>query len=120
TGRLRSSAALRSRTWRASLRPMPLTRSTRAWSPWIVSSATGSASRDARTASVVGIEAADDHAAGFLVVLQLQQLARGGLLQELPERAEAVVALVEAGLAPLERLLDHRAPDLLVGGALGE
>src|SRR5690554_2722220 len=62
--------------------------------------------------------AAHDVAARLLVRLELEQPARLRLLEQLAERAESVVGLVEPGLAALERLLDHRAPDLLLGAAL--
>src|SRR5688572_15937220 len=62
---------------------------------------------------------ADDVAAGLAVLLELDEALLLGLLEEIGERAEAIVRFIEAGVAPLERLLDHRAPDLLVGAALG-
>src|SRR5688572_31673503 len=65
-----------------------------------------------------GVRAPDDDAARLLVVLELEELARFGLVQQLAERAEAVVGLVEAGLPALERLLHHRPPDLFLGAAL--
>src|SRR3977135_2863359 len=60
----------------------------------------------------------DDVAARFLVRVKLDQALLLRFLQEIGEGAKAVVGLVEAGVAALERLLDHRAPDLLVGAAL--
>src|SRR5215216_3829454 len=62
--------------------------------------------------------AAYDVAAGFLIRLERQELAILRLFQQVAEGAEAEVALVEPGVAALERLLDHRAPDLLVLVAL--
>ena len=58
-------------------------------------------------------------AAGFFVVLELEQPADRGLFQQTVETLEAVVSLVESGIAALERLLDHRAPDLFLVAALG-
>src|SRR4029077_886480 len=63
---------------------------------------------------------AEDVAARLLVRLKLDQPLLAGLLQQVGERAIAVVGLVEAGIAALERLFHHRAPDLLVGAALGD
>ena len=63
---------------------------------------------------------AHDIAAGLLVALELEQTRAPGFLQQVAESAEAVVGLVEAGHAALERLLDHRAPDLLFLAALGD
>src|SRR5262245_26398074 len=62
---------------------------------------------------------ADDVAARLLVGFKPDQAFLAGLFQQVGERAKAVVALVEARVAALERLLDHRAPDLLLGTALG-
>src|SRR3954447_20145087 len=63
---------------------------------------------------------AKDVAARLFVRLKLDQPLVTGFLQQIGERAIAVVSFVEAGIAPLERLLHHRAPDLLVGAALGD
>ena len=41
-------------------------------------------------------------------------------LEEVGKRAEAIVGLIEAGVATLEGLLDHGAPHLLLGAALGD
>ena len=41
------------------------------------------------------------------------------LFQQVAEGAEAVVGLVEIGLAPLERVLQHRGPDPVAVAALG-
>src|ERR1700752_3808004 len=60
----------------------------------------------------------DDVAARFLVRVKLDQALLLRFLQEIGEGAKAVVGLVESRVAALERLLDHRAPDLLVGAAL--
>src|SRR5690606_681260 len=56
----------------------------------------------------------------FLVELELDEVAGLRFLEQAVERAESVVALGEARIATLERLLDHRAPDLLFRAALGE
>src|SRR3954469_11695674 len=63
---------------------------------------------------------AEDVAARLLVRLKLDQPLFAGFLEQVRKRPIAVVRLVEAGIAALERLLDHRAPDLLVGAALGD
>src|SRR5262245_34189998 len=62
----------------------------------------------------------DDVAAGLRVEFEVDQLAVARLLEQVTEGLEAVVALVEPRFAPLQRLLDHRAPDLLLRVALGE
>src|ERR1700677_823778 len=56
--------------------------------------------------------------AGFLVRPQREEPAFLRIGQEVVERAEAVKALVESGLAAFDGLLDHRAPDGLVFAAL--
>src|SRR3990172_7859816 len=63
-------------------------------------------------------EALDDVAPRLLVVLQLQQVARLRFLEQLTEGAKPVIGFVEAGVAPFQRLLDHRSPDLLLFAAL--
>src|SRR3954469_22247215 len=68
----------------------------------------------------VGLGWPDEIAAGLFVRLQLDEAFLLGIFQEVGERAEAVVRLVEAGFAALQRLLDHRAPDLLAVAALGD
>src|SRR5688572_31209215 len=73
----------------------------------------------ARSCALLG-GGADKVAAGLLVWLKLDQVLALGLLEQVGKGAEAVVGLVEAGLAALERLLDHRAPDLLALAALGD
>src|SRR3989337_1348739 len=71
----------------------------------------------ARNASLLG---GPDHvAAGLLVGLELDEALLLGFLEELGEPMESIVRLVEAGVAALERLLHHRAPDALVGITLG-
>src|SRR5919201_547591 len=74
----------------------------------------------AATSAEVGLRGADEVAARLLIRVELHQPFRGCLLQQIRERAEAVVRLVEAGLPALERLLDHRAPHALVLAALGD
>src|SRR3954466_4116613 len=60
-----------------------------------------------------------DVAAGPLVGGELDEAFSSGFFEEIGEGTEAIVRLVEAGIAALERLLHHRAPDLLLGAALG-
>src|SRR6186713_738826 len=67
-----------------------------------------------------GGDARNDVAAGLRVELQLDQLAVARFLEEGAEALEAVIALVEPGLAALQGLLDHRSPDFLFLVALGE
>src|SRR5687768_3120819 len=62
---------------------------------------------------------ANEVAARFFVRLKLDQAFLRGLFEQVREGAEAVIALVESRVAPLQRLLDHRTPDALVGVALG-
>src|SRR5687767_10075325 len=73
----------------------------------------------ARSSALLG-GGADEVAAGFLVGLKRDELLALGFLEQVGKGAEAVVGLVEPGLAALERLLDHRAPDLLALAALGD
>src|SRR6202158_2452444 len=56
-------------------------------------------------------KAGDDVGAGALVLLQLDDALALGVLEQLRERAVAVVALVEGRLLALHGLLDHRAPE---------
>src|SRR5688500_19660963 len=56
----------------------------------------------------------DDVAAGFLIFFEVDEPPRPRFLEQVAEAAEAVVRLVEARSLALDRLLDHRAPDLLV------
>src|SRR5262245_26971790 len=58
--------------------------------------------------------APDDVAAGLLIGFEFDQLVFLRVLQQIAESAEAIVGFVEAGIAALECLLDHRAPDLFV------
>src|SRR5437763_12788767 len=67
----------------------------------------------------VGLCRADEVAARFFIRLELDEAALLGFLEQIREGAEAVVGLVEAGFAALQRLLDHRAPDALALAALG-
>src|SRR5438128_10002053 len=62
---------------------------------------------------------ANDVAAGLLVRRELDESAFLRLLEQVGEGLEPIVGLVESGLAALERLLDHRAPDFLAFAALG-
>src|SRR5579863_8035629 len=56
-------------------------------------------------------KAGDDVGAGALVLLQLDDGLALGVLEQLGERAVAVVALVERALLALHALLNHRAPE---------
>src|SRR5688572_288652 len=67
-----------------------------------------------------GLGRPDDVAARLLVRLKLDQPLLLRFLEQVGEGAEAVVGLVESGVPALEGLLHHRAPDLLVGAALGD
>src|SRR5262245_7420166 len=73
----------------------------------------------ARTRSAASSCGADEVTTRLLVRLELDQAFLARFLEQVGERAKAVVALVEARVPALERLLDHRAPDLLLGPALG-
>src|SRR5258708_12978554 len=85
------------------------------------SGAMTSASRlPAAAASSALLGRANDVAARLFVRLKFHKPFLFSFLQQIGERLEAVVGLVEAGLAPLQRLLDHRAPDLLALAAFGE
>src|SRR3954469_13423684 len=68
----------------------------------------------------VGLSWPDEVATGLLVRLELDEAFLLGIFQEVGKGAEPVVRLVEAGFAPLESLLDHRAPDVLAGAALSD
>src|SRR5438270_11246393 len=74
----------------------------------------------AASSAGVGLCRADKVAARFFIRLELDQRALLRLLEQIREGAEAVVGLVEARFAALERLLDHRAPDALALAALGD
>src|SRR3981189_1081140 len=67
-----------------------------------------------------GLGGADDVAARLFVGLELDEVLLFRFLEEVGKRAEAIVGLVEPGIAALQGLLDHRAPDLLVGAAFGD
>src|SRR5688572_7428340 len=73
--------------------------------------AASSAARSGRT---------EDIAARLLVRLKPDQSLLARLLEQIRERAVAVVGLVEPWVTALQRLLHHRAPDLLVCAALGD
>src|SRR6266850_6413110 len=60
-----------------------------------------------------------DHVApGLFIGVELDEAFRFRFLEEVGERTEAIVRLVEARIAALQRLLDHRAPDLFLRPAL--
>src|SRR6185503_9010862 len=61
----------------------------------------------------------DEVAARFFIRLETDQSFLFHVLEQVREGAIAVVGLVEARLSALQRLLDHRAPDLLARAALG-
>src|SRR5882672_2042896 len=73
----------------------------------------------ARSSARVGLCRADEVAARLLVRVKLDQALIARFLEEIGEAAKAVIGLVEARIAALQRLLDHRAPDLLLRAALG-
>src|SRR5512134_4044249 len=75
--------------------------------------------RPAAPASSSLLGRTDDVAARLLVRLNPDQTLLARLLEQVGEGAKTVVRLVEARVAALERLLDHRAPDLLFRPALG-
>src|SRR6185436_16002097 len=62
----------------------------------------------------------DDEAARLAVRLKLDEALLLRFPEQIGERAEAVIGLVESGITAFERLLHHRAPDLLVRPALGD
>src|SRR5690349_3539909 len=74
--------------------------------------------RAACRSSGVGLRGPDEVAAGLFVRLEADESLFLGIFEEVGEGAEAVVRLVEARLAALQRLLDHRAPDALALAAL--
>src|SRR3954470_8739498 len=83
--------------------------------------ATKSRSRLRRAAaSSAALGRRDEVAARLLIRLEPDQAFLFRIFQQIRERAEAVVRLVEAGLPALEGLLHHRAPDALAFAALGD
>src|SRR5690242_1325960 len=74
--------------------------------------------RAACKSSGVGLSRPDDVAAGLFVRLESDEAFLLGILEQVGEGAEALVRLVEARFAALQRLLDHRAPDALALPAL--
>src|SRR3954469_19897953 len=76
--------------------------------------------RAASSSAGAGLRWPDGVAAGLFVRLELDEAFRRGIFQKVGEGAEAVVGLVEARLPALQRLLDHRAPDVLAFTALGD
>src|SRR3954463_10005559 len=62
-----------------------------------------------------------DHVAdGLAVLLELDEAFLFRVLEKVRKGLVAIVGLVEAWITALESLLHHRAPDLLVGAALGD
>src|SRR5262249_20967030 len=60
-----------------------------------------------------GLCDASNHVASrSLIHLKLQLTARLSLFEQLVERCKSVEGLIEAWLAPFQRLLDHRSPEL--------
>src|SRR3954463_14284104 len=76
--------------------------------------------RSAAPGRPASLRGPDDVAAGLAVLLELDEALLFRVLEEIREGLVAIVGLVESRVAPLERLLDHRAPDLLVRAALGD
>src|SRR3954466_5543334 len=74
--------------------------------------------RAAASSSLLGRP--DEIAAGLFVRVELDQPLLLGVFEEIRERLEAVVRLVESRLPPFQRLLHHRAPDFLPFAALGD
>src|SRR4051812_16669786 len=62
----------------------------------------------------------DEVAAGLFIRIELDEALLLRIFEEVRERLESIVRLVESGFAALERLLHHRAPDLLARAALGD
>src|SRR5262245_4703026 len=71
----------------------------------------------ARSSALLG--RLDHMPAGSLVRFELDEAFLLGFLEEVGEPTEAIVRLVETRVPPFEGLLHHRAPDALVGVALG-
>src|SRR5678815_35714 len=65
------------------------------------------------------LSGSDDVAARFLVRVELDEAFLFCFFEKVGEGTEAIIRLVEPRVAALERLLDHRAPDLFLGAALG-
>src|SRR5690242_613570 len=73
-----------------------------------------------RSRSIIGVVALDDDAARFFFRLEREKRARLRFLEKLSERSKTVIRLVETGRTALQRLLHHRAPDLLFRTAFRE
>src|SRR6188768_3510225 len=58
--------------------------------------------------------ATNDVAAGFLISFQIDEAVLLRVFEQITEGAKPIVRLVEARVATLERLLDHRAPDFFI------
>src|SRR5436305_1930041 len=71
-------------------------------------------------ASSAGLGRPDEIAAGFLVGLELDEALLRRFLEKVGERLEPIVGLIESRLPALQRLLNHRAPDLLAFAALAD
>src|SRR5215471_3349323 len=80
---------------------------------------------EARSSALLGRRAEplggrNNVAAGLFIRLELDEVSFFRILEKVGERLVAVVGLVEARIAALERLLHHRAPDLFLRAAFGE
>src|SRR5258708_5730001 len=71
---------------------------------------------EARSSALLG--GPDNVAARLLVGVELDEPFFTGFLEEVGERREAIVGVVEAGVTALQGLLHHRSRDLLLGAAL--
>src|SRR5580765_7299194 len=70
----------------------------------------------ARSAALLGL--ANDVAAGLFVRFELDEVLLFRILEQIGEGLVAIVGLFESRMPALQRLLDHRAPDLLLRAAL--
>src|SRR5436190_15943649 len=87
------------------------------FSPGAITSRSVFARADSRSAA---LGRSNEVAARLLVGLELDETAFFRLLEEVGEGLEPIVGLIETGPPALERLLDHRAPDVLALAALGD
>src|SRR5262249_3693405 len=62
----------------------------------------------------------NDIAARLVVSLELENAANARFLEQSVERAKAIIGFIKPRLLPLQRLLDHRAPNLVLVAALGD
>ena len=66
-----------------------------------------------------GCAAARNKGTGFFVAPQFEETARLRLFKQIAEGTKAVICFVEIGLATLDRLLEHRRPDLAAVATFG-